>query len=106
MNEAVEAIRKREEADRQAAQRHEAEKLAQEEARRLAEDRAIRHERETVVASIGSGLARLAAHVLTFRLTDQLPDAYAQLQADFNTAVSELEQAMVEVVKGCAPSAR
>ena len=42
----------------------------------------------------------MAAHDLTFRLTDQLPDAYAQLQADFNTAVSELEQAMVEVVKG------
>ena len=100
MNEAVATIREREEADRQAGKRHEAEKLAQEEAQRLAEERAIQNEREAVVSSIGAGLSRLAARDMTFRLTGRLPDAYNQLQADFNAAASELEQAMAEVVRG------
>ena len=92
--------REREASDRAAAETHEAETLAQAEARRMAEQRAIENERDIVMSSIGAGLARLAAHDLTFRLTARLPEAYAKLQADFNLAASELEQAMARVVEG------
>ncbi len=61
---------------------------------------AVARERDLVGRSIGAGLARLAARDLTFRLTEQLPDAYALLQDNFNAAAHELEQAMIEVVEG------
>ncbi len=92
--------REREASDRAAAETHEAETQVQAEARRMAEQRAIENERDIVMSSIGAGLARLAAHDLTFRLTARLPEAYAKLQADFNLAASELEQAMARVVEG------
>jgi methyl-accepting chemotaxis protein len=53
-----------------------------------------------VVASIGAGRAYLAAHDLTYRVSDDLPEAYAKLKADFNNAAEELEQAMRDVVEG------
>ncbi|MDX2203802.1 MAG: HAMP domain-containing methyl-accepting chemotaxis protein [Hyphomicrobiaceae bacterium] len=70
-----------------------ARKLAMEE-RARAQEEAINAERAMVSRSIGQGMARLADKDLTFRLTDDLPEAYAQLQSDFNYAVSELEQAL------------
>ncbi len=56
-------------------------------------------ERAMVSTSIGAGMAKLAAKDLTFRLTDDLPEAYAKLQADFNAALEQLEQALQGV--GC-----
>ena len=73
---------------------------AQEEARRRAEaarQEAIRHERTIVADSIGVGLARLAAKDLTFRMSSDLPEAYRQLQSDFNAAIGQLEEAMRSV---------
>ena len=67
-------------------------KAAEEHAR--AQQEAIDSERAMVSRSIGAGMARLADKDLTFRLNDDLPEAYAQLQSDFNYAVSELEQAL------------
>jgi methyl-accepting chemotaxis protein len=65
--------------------------------RRRAQEEAIRHERAIVTDSIGLGLSKLAAKELSFRLSDRLPEAYAKLQADFNAAVDQLEQAMRSV---------
>jgi methyl-accepting chemotaxis protein len=62
-----------------------------------AQEEAINAEREMVSRSIGAGMARLAEKDLTFRLTDDLPEAYAKLQSDFNTAMGELEQALLSV---------
>ena len=70
---------------------------ASEEARRRAEEEAIGRERSMVSSLIGAGMAQLAAKDLTFRLTDELPDAYRKLQADFNIAVEQLEQALQSV---------
>ena len=58
---------------------------------------AVARERELVSQSIGFGLARLAEKDLTFRLTDDLPPAYAQLQDDFNAAVEQLAAAFAGV---------
>jgi methyl-accepting chemotaxis protein len=62
--------------------------------RREAEAMAIEQERTLVVHSFGGALSRLAAKDLTFRFVDAVPDAYRQLQDDFNAAVTQLEQAM------------
>jgi methyl-accepting chemotaxis protein len=72
---------------------------SQEEQRRV-EEEAIRRERELVVTSIGAGLAKLSAKDLTYRMTDHIPDAYRQLQDDFNSAIAQLEAAMTEVTGG------
>jgi len=43
---------------------------------------------------VRGGLAKLAAQDLTYRMTDDLPEAYRGLQADFNQAMQQLEAAM------------
>jgi methyl-accepting chemotaxis protein len=84
--------------EREAEQRKiEADKVAAERARREAEDAALERERATVVGSIGEGLGALAAGDLTYRLDRQMPAAYEQLQADFNTAVAQLQDMMKTV---------
>ena len=72
----------------------EEERVRSEAARKQAEQDAIDGERAMVSTSIGAGMAKLAAKDLTFRLTDDLPEAYAKLQADFNAALEQLEQAL------------
>ena len=62
---------------------------------------AIQRERKIVADSIGVALTQLAAKDLTYRLSASIPDAYRTLQADFNAAIVQLEQAMQSVV-GCA----
>jgi methyl-accepting chemotaxis protein len=59
---------------------------------------AIARERATVADSIGAGLSKLAAKDLTFRMTREIPEAYRTLQADFNAAISQLEDAMLGVI--------
>ena len=54
-------------------------------------------ERAIVADSIGVGLAKLAAKDLTYRMTSDIPEAYRQLQADFNAAIGQLEEAMQSV---------
>ena len=75
----------------------EEERVRSEESRRKAEEEAIGRERAMVSASIGAGMAKLAAKDLTFRLTDDLPEAYRKLQEDFNSAIEQLEQALQSV---------
>ncbi len=53
-----------------------------------AEDRA---ERDAAIQLIGSGLTRLAAKDLTFRISERLPAAYQALKEDFNAAMDQLE---------------
>jgi methyl-accepting chemotaxis protein len=76
------------------------ERRQSQDAHRKAEEEAIRKEREMVSASIGAGLAKLAAKDLTFRMTDDLPEAYRQLQQDFNAALGQLEAAMGNISEG------
>jgi methyl-accepting chemotaxis protein len=75
----------------------EEERVRNEELRRQAEQDAIARERAAVESSIGTGLARLAAKDLTYRMTADLPEAYAKLQSDFNAALEQLEQAVLGV---------
>jgi methyl-accepting chemotaxis protein len=71
-----------------AEERHKAEEAGKE---------ALRKEREIVAESIGVGLKKLAAKDLTYRMTGEIPDAYHQLQTDFNDVIVHLEEAMVSV---------
>jgi methyl-accepting chemotaxis protein len=57
-------------------------------------DQALAQERALVSQSIGAGLARLASKDLGYRVSQDLPPAYAQLQRDFNDAVQSLEEAL------------
>jgi len=58
---------------------------------------AIEQERAVVVLSIGAALSRLAAKDLTFRMPADIPEAYRKLQADFNEAIAQLQDAMRSV---------
>jgi len=77
------------------AQRAEIERQRQrgEEARQ----EAVAREREIVAQSIGVGLAKLAAKDLGYRLEVEMPEAYRQLQRDFNSAIAQLQEAMLGV---------
>lgn len=94
----AEAERVRAEAEAAAHEhaRLEAAKRAQAE-QREAEAAAIRIERQTVAVSFGTALKNLASKDLTYRLAGDVPEAYVQLQADFNAAVSQVEEALHEV---------
>jgi methyl-accepting chemotaxis protein len=77
----------------------EEERLRGEGQRRQTEAQAIERERQLVANVIGGGLAKLASQDLTYRMTDDLPDAYRRLQTDFNQAVQQLEAAMLDVAR-------
>jgi methyl-accepting chemotaxis protein len=82
-------------------EREAAEHRAQAERERDGADRAqreaIRQERAIVANSIGVGLAKLAAKDLTYRMATDIPEAYRELQTDFNEAIGQLEEAMRSV---------
>ena len=75
-------------------------KIRAEEDRRKAQEDAINGERNLVNQSIGAGLIKLAAKDLTYRVTDDLPEAYRKLQNDFNGALDQLEEAIQAVSGG------
>jgi len=75
-------------------------KRKSDEERKQAEQAAIAAEREMVARSVGAGLAKLAAKDLTYRMNDDLPEAYRQLCADFNAAISQLGEALTDVAGG------
>ena len=62
-----------------------------------AQREAIAHERAIVADLVGSGLSRLAAKDLSFRMSSDIPEAYRKLQADFNAAIAQLEAAMASL---------
>jgi methyl-accepting chemotaxis protein len=69
----------------------EAERQRNQEEQRRAEIEAIESERELVTHSIGAALARLSSKDLTYRMSENVPEAYARLQGDFNSAIAQLE---------------
>ncbi len=75
----------------------EAARVRAEEERARAQEEAIGGERALVSRSIGEGMAKLAAMDLTYRIADDLPEAYGKLRSDFNHAVARLEDAMRSV---------
>ncbi len=60
------------------------------EAQQVAEQKAASDAAALVVACLATGLERLAAGDLTYRLRTVLPPAYEKLRNDFNNAVSQL----------------
>ena len=75
----------------------EADRMRSETERQAAEEAAIAGERHRVIGSIGAGLAQIAAGNLTNRMTGVFPDAYRDLQKNFNDAVEQLEHAVANV---------
>ncbi len=63
------------------------------------EERAAHQAQQTAaVTAIGNGLARLAQGDLSARITEELTEGYAQLQADFNLTVETLSRTVVDMV--------
>jgi len=62
---------------------------------------AIAREREIVSGSIGKAMESVAAGDLTRRLSDEMPEAYAKLAADFNAAIAAIASSMARV-RQCA----
>jgi methyl-accepting chemotaxis protein len=65
---------------------------AAEASRLQAEAQVLEQERATVVASVGAGMAALAAGDLSYRMAADMPSEYLQLREDFNAAADALEQ--------------
>ncbi|MBL8790431.1 MAG: globin-coupled sensor protein [Rhizobiales bacterium] len=65
-------------------------------AEKKAED-AVARERELVLGTIGAALQQLAVGNVSYRITDDLPEAYAQLASDFNESLSKLESAVIQI---------
>jgi methyl-accepting chemotaxis protein len=84
--------------EREAAE-HRAEAERERDGADRAQREAIRQERAIVANSIGVGLAKLAAKDLTFRMATEIPEAYRELQADFNEAIGQLDEAMRSVAR-------
>ncbi|MDR3507306.1 MAG: globin-coupled sensor protein [Caulobacteraceae bacterium] len=69
---------------------------ASEAARRAVEDRA-KATNAAVLSAVGEALGALAAGDLTYRIGDTLPEDYARLRSDFNSALEGLAQALGQV---------
>jgi methyl-accepting chemotaxis protein len=63
-----------------------------------AAERSKAEQTETIVASIGTGLDRLAQGDLTHRVTALLTGPFAKLKEDFNTAIGRLQETMKNVL--------
>jgi len=60
--------------------------------------KAIAEQQELVVQSFGVGLDRLAGGDLTYRVNDDLPVEYETLRANFNTALTRLQDTMTVII--------
>jgi methyl-accepting chemotaxis protein len=69
------------------------------EQRRRAEaaSEAARRQASIAVDAIGLALSKLAAKDLTYRVGEDIPEAYLKLRTDFNSAIEQLEAALCEV---------
>lgn len=65
-------------------------------ARKRVEEQAMAAVRQAVTA-FGDSVSRLAHNDLTTRITDDLPEEYAELKGGFNEALSRLDQALSEI---------
>ncbi|WP_425995897.1 methyl-accepting chemotaxis protein [Caulobacter sp. DWR1-3-2b1] len=59
---------------------------------------AIAEQQGLVVRSFGTGLERLADGDLTYRVNDDLPEQYETLRANFNSAMTKLQDTMKVIV--------
>ncbi len=66
-------------------------------AQRNEEAAAANAERERALQSVGEALAQLSVKKLGHRMTEHVPEAYQQLQEDFNSTAQQLEGAIEEV---------
>ena len=57
-------------------------------------------EQAAVVKALALGLSRLSSGDLTYRITDAFQGSYEELRHDFNTAVSNLERTLGQIVDG------
>ena len=78
----------------QEAQQHRAQSERDRAAAEGAQREAIAQERALVNGSIGAALERLAGKELSYRMMDQIPEAYRALKDNFNRAIGELECAL------------
>jgi methyl-accepting chemotaxis protein len=69
---------------------------------RLEFEAAQAKERDAVTRAVAAGMAKLAARDLTYRMQENMPDAYIALQHDFNRAVEQLQDALGDVTGGVA----
>ena len=91
---AVEGFRHRLIYARKAQSEHERQRRLDEQEMREKETQAIAREREIILNSIGVALTKLAEQDLTYRVNDQLPEAYASLKTSYNSAIAKLEEAL------------
>jgi len=59
-------------------------------AKKTAEKEAIASERKMVAEAFGKAMAHIAAKDLSYRIDDDLPEAYVSLTRDFNSALEQL----------------
>lgn len=85
-------------AENAARQREEDQRTAQEQ-RKIAEAEAIAAAERMVVGSFGKGMSALAAGDLTYRITNDVPEAYVQLRADFNDAIRSMQETMAGIAQ-------
>lgn len=78
----------------------EAERSILEERRRLDEQERLKNDadREFALTALGGGLKKLAQRDLTYRIDQDVPDAYRALQQDFNAAAQQLKGAITSVL--------
>lgn len=81
----------------EAARLREADRIEAARAQMEAEEKARLRSVDLVVASFGEGLAALARRHLAYRLKHDMPEEYKILQDDFNNAISQLEEAMIDI---------
>jgi len=65
-----------------------------------AERARVQAEQSQVVQVLAQGLSRLSAGDLTYRITTAFTGSYEELRADFNSAVSNLERTLGQIVDG------
>ncbi len=70
---------------------------AEAQARISAEREEIAAEQVVVMKQLGAALTKLSAKDLSYRMTEDMPEAYSRLQSDFNTAIEQLEDALKSV---------
>jgi methyl-accepting chemotaxis protein len=82
---------------RQQAEARMAQVEAQSQAQAAAERAQAAEEQAKAFSSLGVGLSKLSDGDFTFRLDDEIPDAYRQIKDDFNSAVGRLHE-MIQAV--------
>jgi methyl-accepting chemotaxis protein len=66
--------------------------VAQEQSRSMDEQRRSAQEQANVVRALKVGLSKLSGGDLTFRLTDEFPQAYKEIKEEFNLTIARLRE--------------